>query len=81
LRKSGITMTVPQGVSVIDAALARGVDIAQQCRNGVCGTCQTRLVEGEVEHHDMYLEADERERFMMPCVSRAPAGGRIVLDL
>jgi vanillate O-demethylase ferredoxin subunit len=48
----------------------------------VCGTCITRVLEGEVDHRDMYLTEDERacnEQFL-PCCSRARSKV-LVLDL
>jgi hypothetical protein len=52
------------------------------CRGGACGVCATPLLEGEAEHRDHFLSAEERAagRLIMPCVSRARAG-RLVLDL
>ncbi|MGL6235356.1 MAG: 2Fe-2S iron-sulfur cluster-binding protein [Segniliparus sp.] len=81
LRQSGITVTVPPGLSVLAAIRAKGIHIESMCGNGICGTCQTRLLSGQVEHRDEFLTDDEHERFMTPCVSRAPAGGHVVLDL
>ncbi|EFV12686.2 2Fe-2S iron-sulfur cluster-binding protein [Segniliparus rugosus] len=81
LRRSGRTVAVPPGVTVLDAIRARGVEIESMCRSGICGSCQTRVLAGRVEHRDGFLTEEERERFMTPCVSRAPAGERIVLDL
>ena len=81
LRRTGIVVTVPPGVSVLAAIRAKGIHIESMCGNGICGTCQTRVLAGQVEHRDEFLTEDEHERFMTPCVSRAPAGGHIVLDL
>jgi vanillate O-demethylase ferredoxin subunit len=58
------------------------VDIMTACEQGVCGTCITRVLEGEVEHRDMYLTEEERasnEQFL-PCCSRARSKV-LVLDL
>jgi vanillate O-demethylase ferredoxin subunit len=52
------------------------------CQQGICGTCLTRVLEGKVEHKDLYLSPEEREANdqILPCCSRA-MGGRLVLDL
>lgn len=47
---------------------------------GFCGTCQQRVVEGEVDHRDELLTDAERPDSMLICVSRA-RGERIVLDM
>ena len=52
------------------------------CREGTCGTCETTVVEGEIDHRDSVLTPTERLNgdVMMICVSRA-AGPRLVLEL
>jgi ferredoxin len=52
------------------------------CREGVCGTCETVILDGEAEHFDQYLSDAEKasQKSMMICVSRAK-GKKLVLDL
>ncbi|MNW14341.1 Phthalate dioxygenase reductase [compost metagenome] len=52
------------------------------CRAGVCGTCETAILEGEAEHYDQYLSDEEKaaQQSIMLCVSRARTA-RLVLDL
>lgn len=45
-RTSGITLTVDAGTSVLEAAEAAGLDVGSSCRDGICGTCETRVLEG-----------------------------------
>ncbi|GAA3520425.1 PDR/VanB family oxidoreductase [Nocardioides daeguensis] len=79
-RASGVTVSVPAGTSVLDAAAAVGVDIERSCSSGVCGTCESLLLEGEPDHRDHVLTDEDREEgYFMPCVSRA-LGPRLVLD-
>jgi len=63
---------------VLDA----GVQVLYSCAEGTCGTCETDIVEGEAEHRDSVLSAEEQEanETMMICVSRCREG-RLVLDL
>ena len=82
LARSGRTVAVPADRSIADVLSDSGVPVAMSCREGVCGTCVTRVVEGRCDHRDAYLSAKERaagDRILV-CVSRAP-GGRLVLDL
>ncbi|WP_263999102.1 PDR/VanB family oxidoreductase [Mycobacterium yunnanensis] len=80
LRTTGETFTVGAGVSLLEALLARGVDVPNLCRRGVCGECRVEVTAGDVLHRDLFL--GERERAagdsMMCCVSRA-AGARLEL--
>ena len=82
LAASGRTVRVPPGGSVLAAVEAAGVEITSSCRDGTCGTCETPVLEGAVDHRDTVLTAAERAagETMMICVSRA-AGERLVLDL
>ena len=79
---SGVTATVEPGQSIIDVAEANGVFVLSSCREGTCGTCETVVLEGEVDHRDAILSASERAANdrMMVCVSRA-ACPRLVLEL
>jgi ferredoxin-NADP reductase len=82
LALSGETVTVEPGESVLDAVAGAGVVVLSSCRVGTCGTCETPVLEGAVEHRDSVLTPAEQaeDTAMMICVSRA-AGPRLVLDL
>ena len=81
-QRSGLTVTVPPGKSIIDALDEQGVSVLSSCLEGVCGTCETQVLEGIPDHRDSLLSEDEREanEYMMVCVSRSKSG-RLVLDL
>ncbi|MEU8933358.1 PDR/VanB family oxidoreductase [Streptomyces sp. NPDC048409] len=80
LRRSGRTLTVPADSTVLAAVRAELPDTAYSCAQGFCGTCQQRVLAGEVDHRDELLTDAERADSMLICVSRAH-GGRLVLDL
>ncbi|MFD4556691.1 PDR/VanB family oxidoreductase [Streptomyces sp. NPDC058469] len=80
LRRSGRTLNVPADSTVLAAVRAELPDTLYSCEQGFCGTCQQRVVEGEVEHRDELLTDAERDDSMLICVSRA-RGERIVLDM
>lgn len=79
---SGVTVTVPVGVPIIRALEGVGVFAATSCEEGICGTCETQVIEGEPDHRDSLLSDDERAsgRTMLICVSRC-RGERLVLDI
>jgi ferredoxin-NADP reductase len=81
LQRSGVVTTVPAGTSVLQVMRDSGVSVLASCMEGTCGTCETEVVEGEVDHRDSVLDADEQEsnEVMMVCVSRC-RGPRLVLD-
>jgi ferredoxin-NADP reductase len=83
LARSGITVHVPSERSLLEAIEAAGVDAPYLCRGGVCGQCETDVLEleGTLLHNDHWLSDEERSggKKIMPCVSRARCA-RLVLD-
>ncbi|WP_027781439.1 MULTISPECIES: PDR/VanB family oxidoreductase [Burkholderia] len=82
IASSGKVIDVPADCTAIAALAANGVDVLTSCEQGVCGTCVTRVLEGEPDHRDAYLTDDEKaagDQFM-PCCSRSRTE-LLVLDL
>ncbi len=82
LARSGLTLTVAAGRSILRTVEDAGVQVLYSCTEGTCGTCETDIVEGEADHRDSVLTAEEQaaNETMMICVSRC-RGPRLVLDL
>ncbi|MFC5800293.1 PDR/VanB family oxidoreductase [Streptomyces formicae] len=80
LRRSGRTLTVPADRSVLAAVRDELPNVPYSCRQGFCGTCRQRVLEGEIDHRDELLTDAERDGSMLICVSRC-LGERLVLDL
>ncbi|MGO4332292.1 2Fe-2S iron-sulfur cluster-binding protein [Cupriavidus sp. 2TAF22] len=82
LAATGGELTVPAGKSLLDALLEAGIAVEHSCREGVCGSCETRVIDGIPEHRDSVLSKGERDsnKTMMVCVSGCK-GRRLVLDL
>ncbi len=82
LSATGDSFSVESGVSLLAALQARGHDVPNLCRQGVCGECRITVTGGEILHRDLYLSEHERStgESMMCCVSRA-AGDRLELAL
>lgn len=81
LQRSGLEVVVPPDKTVLTVMREAGVSVLASCLEGTCGTCETDVVEGDVDHRDSVLDEDEREsnETMMVCVSRCH-GRRLVLD-
>lgn len=82
LAASGVTVTVPPDRSILQVAEDNGVFVLSSCQEGTCGTCETTVLDGTVDHRDSILTPAERQdgSTMYICVSRA-ACPRLVLDL
>jgi ferredoxin-NADP reductase len=81
-QRSGVTLEVPADKSIMEVVEEAGIDVLASCCEGVCGTCETAVVEGTPDHRDSLLTDAEREagEFMMICVSRSRSE-TLVLDL
>ncbi|MFF3688194.1 PDR/VanB family oxidoreductase [Streptomyces sp. NPDC002187] len=79
---SGLTLTVGADTSILQAAEDAGLKVDSSCRDGICGSCETRVLAGTPDHRDFLLSEAEHtaNATMMICVSRC-AAGRLVLDL
>lgn len=62
LRPSGITFQVEPAETVLSAAIRQGVGLPYGCRDGACGSCKSRLLDGRVilgEHQHKALSIEE----------------------
>jgi ferredoxin-NADP reductase len=81
-QRSGITVDVEPGVSLLEALEDADVDIMSSCGEGVCGTCKVGVLKGIPDHRDSLLNPAERAagNVMLPCVSRS-CTEKLVLDI
>ncbi len=70
-----------EGVSILDAALEKGVDLPFACKGGVCCTCRAKVIQGDVRMDLNYaLEDDEvEEGFVLTCQTH-PLTDDVVVD-
>lgn len=82
LRRQGLVLPVPANRTVLQVVREVLPDVDYSCEEGVCGTCETTVLDGVPEHRDSVLTAAERSSgaTMMICVSRSRSP-RLVLDL
>jgi ferredoxin-NADP reductase len=82
LARSNQTITVKAGETILDALLDTGIAASYACREGVCGTCETRVIEGIPDHRDLFLSKEEQaaNKTMMICCSGSKSP-TLVLDI
>lgn len=80
---SGVTLSIPVGKSILEVAEAEGLSVISSCGEGTCGTCETPVVSGEVDHRDSILTDEEKVECdsMFICVSRSKGGCPLKLSL
>jgi tetrachlorobenzoquinone reductase len=82
LARSDRTIPVEAGKTILNALLDAGITVNYACSEGVCGTCETRVIEGIPDHRDLFLGKEEQatNRTMMICCSGSKSP-TLVLDL
>lgn len=82
LARAGKTINVPAGQTILAALRDAGIDVPYSCEQGLCGTCETRVLAGVPDHRDVILGDAERasNTTMMICCSGSRSD-RLVLDL
>jgi ring-1,2-phenylacetyl-CoA epoxidase subunit PaaE len=68
-------------LSVLDAALAQGIDLPFSCKSGVCSTCRCKRISGKVEMDANFaLEDYEVARGFVLCCQSFPVSDELELD-
>ena len=80
VQSTGQKISVTRTESLIDALARSGIEIPTSCQSGLCGTCKTRYISGDVEHGDCILSDAEHQEYLTPCISHIKSG-TLVLDL
>lgn len=77
---TGQTIHVPADRSILEALRDADVATVSSCESGTCGTCRCRLVAGEVDHRDMVLTDEQKQKYIQICISRARSD-HLVIEL
>ena len=82
LARSNRTISVQAGKTILDALLDAGITANYACAEGVCGTCETRVIEGIPDHRDLFLSKEEQaeNKTIMICCSGSKSS-TLVLDI
>ena len=82
LARSAMSLEVTAGKSVLQVLRENGINLVSSCEQGACGTCKVRVLDGEINHQDVFLNSAEKARgnTILTCVSRAKSK-RLVLDI
>jgi len=82
LARSNRTIRVEAGKTILNALLDAGIAVNYACTEGVCGTCETRVIEGIPDHRDLFLGKEDQasNKTMMICCSGSKSG-TLVLDI
>jgi ferredoxin-NADP reductase len=80
--RTGVTFDITSDQSILEVLEEEGIPILGSCYEGVCGTCEARVLAGTPDHRDSVLSEAEKAagEVMLVCVSRSRTE-RLVLDL
>lgn len=78
---TGKTYYVPRDKTLLEVLLENNIDVANDCEEGLCGSCEVIVEHGEIDHRDKVLSASERagNTRMISCCSRAKGTIKIKL--
>ncbi|WP_354441503.1 PDR/VanB family oxidoreductase [Ottowia thiooxydans] len=81
LARSNVEVHVAPGTSILDNLRDKGIDVPHACGQGICGTCEMRVIQGTPDHRDSVLTQPERDsnQTMMICCSGSKTN-QLVLD-
>ncbi|SLN70826.1 PDR/VanB family oxidoreductase [Roseisalinus antarcticus] len=80
IASTGQVVQVAADKTILDALLGAGVDVPFSCEEGTCGTCITRVLDGDPDHRDMVLMPHEKADHITVCCSRAKSAA-LTLEL
>jgi ferredoxin len=80
VQSTGQKIILTRSESIIEALARSGIEIPTSCQSGLCGTCKTRYISGDIEHGDCILSDAEHQEYLTPCISHIKSG-TLVLDL
>jgi vanillate O-demethylase ferredoxin subunit len=82
LKRSNREFQVPAGETIMGVLMQAGLRVPHSCREGICGTCETRVFEGVPDHKDNVLSPREQasNKVIMICCSGAKTD-KLVIDL
>lgn len=80
--REGRRFSIPAGKTILEILSSAGVNVPYSCEQGVCGTCETKILAGQPDHRDLILTETEQAsgKTMMICCSRS-FSEELVLDL
>ncbi|MDM0025193.1 PDR/VanB family oxidoreductase [Variovorax saccharolyticus] len=82
LARTGRSVRVPPGKTILESLAGSGLSLPSSCQQGVCGICETRVLSGQPDHRDIVLSESEKAagRTLMICCSGSK-GPDLTLDI
>lgn len=82
LLPSNIEFDVPEGQTILEAALNNNISFPHRCQVGACAMCMCRKVEGEISYHldPMLTEKEKQKGWMFPCQAFAESNLKLTFE-
>ena len=81
----GDAIDVAEGQTILDACLRSGVYLPHACGHGLCGTCKTQVVDGEIDHGEAssfaLMDFERDDGFVLACTATLKSDVTIEADV
>ena len=81
----GDTIEVEEGQTILDACLRAGVYLPHACGHGLCGTCKTQVIDGEIDHgaasNFALMDFEREDGFVLACTATLDSDVTIEADV
>lgn len=81
----GEEIEVAEGQTILDACLRAGVHLPHACGHGLCGTCKTQVLDGEIDHGEAspfaLMDFERDEGFVLACTATLKGDVTIEADV
>ena len=81
----GEEIEVAEGQTILDACLRAGVYLPHACGHGLCGTCKTQVLDGEIDHGEASpfasMDFERDEGFVLACTTTLKSDVTIEADV
>ncbi|WCE29652.1 2Fe-2S iron-sulfur cluster-binding protein [Vibrio sp. SCSIO 43137] len=82
LYPAGIEFDVPEGSTVLEAALNNNIEFPNRCQVGVCSMCMCRKLEGRIEYHldPILTDKEQKAGWMFPCLAYVKSDTKLTFE-
>ena len=85
IEPTGDAIDVAEGQTILDACLRSGIYLPHACGHGLCGTCKTAVLDGEIDHGEAspfaLMDFERDEGFVLACTATLKSDVTVEADV